>query len=141
MSALLLDTHIVLWLDGADARLRPSTRVLIDDHWRNGGTVLISAVSAWEIAQLANAGRLMLDLPAGEWIERMADHPGIEIIPLTHRAATGAYRLHHLDHKDPADRLLIATAIEHACPLISYDTHIARFSADHGIQYGFTIAA
>jgi len=102
--------------------------------------VLLSAVVAWEVAQLVDAGRLVLDLPADVWIERLADHPGIEIAPLTHRAATGAYRLRHLEHRDPADRLLIATAIERSCPLITYDARIARFAKSHGRRYGFTIA-
>ena len=50
IDAILLDTHIALWLDSGSDRLRPSTRGLIDGIWRNGGTVFISAVTAWEIA-------------------------------------------------------------------------------------------
>lgn len=137
-SALLLDTHIALWLDSGDERLRPATRGLIDNCWRNGGTVFVSAVTAWEIAQLANTGRIVLDCAVEDWIERLAEHPGIEIIPLTHHAVTGAWRL---DHRDPADRLLIATAIERACPLITYDARIIRFGEQHGSQYGFNTAA
>ena len=114
--AILLDTHIAPWLDSGDERLRPVTRDLIDDCWRNGGTVFVSAVTAWEIVQLASVGRVDLDCPAEEWIERLAENPGIEMIPLTYRAATGAYRSRHLEHRDPADRLLIATAIERGVP-------------------------
>lgn len=90
---LLLDTHIALWLDNGDERLRPATRDLIEFCRRNGGTVLISAVTAWQIAQLVFLRRIDLDLPADAWIERFADHPGIEVIPLSHRAASRAYRL------------------------------------------------
>jgi PIN domain nuclease of toxin-antitoxin system len=139
--AILLDTHIVLWLDSQDQRLRPTTRDLIDGFWRNGGTILISAVTAWEIAQLADTGRIGLDCTAQAWIERFIDRPGIAAAPLTHQAASRAYQLPHLEHRDPADRLLIATAIERACPLITYDARIARFAEAHGSQYGFTIAA
>jgi len=67
---LLLDTHIALWLDSGDDRLRPSTRSLIDGCWRNGGTVFLSAVTAWEIALLVDAGRIDLDIPVEAWIER-----------------------------------------------------------------------
>jgi PIN domain nuclease of toxin-antitoxin system len=56
---LLLDTHIALWLDSGDHRLRPSTRSLIDDCWQNGGTILLSAVTAWEIALLVDTGRMV----------------------------------------------------------------------------------
>jgi PIN domain nuclease of toxin-antitoxin system len=138
---LLLDTHVALWLDNGDERLRGSTLSLIEGCWKSGGKILISAVTAWEIAQLASSGRIDLDLPAAEWIERFVDDPGIEAVPLTHRAATGAYRLRHLEHRDPADRLLIATAIELACPLVTYDARIAQFGQDHGSHYGFMVAA
>ena len=43
--------------------------------------------------------------------------------------------------RDPADRLLIATAIELACPLVTYDDRILRFAAEHGRQYGFASTA
>ena len=46
-AGLLLDTHIILWLDSGDDQLRPSTRALIDGCWQNGGTIHLSAVSVW----------------------------------------------------------------------------------------------
>lgn len=136
---LLLDTHIVLWLANGDTRLRPSTSGLIERCRRNGGTVWFSAVSVWEIAQLANARRLVLDRPIKAWIERLLDHAGMAALPLSWQAAMGAYPLYSLEHRDPADRLLIATAIERACPFITYDERIARFGETHGAQYGFTV--
>jgi hypothetical protein len=57
------------------------------------------------------------------------------------RAATRAYQLHHLEHRDPADRFLIATAIELACPLVTDDDRIARFGKKHGTQYRFIAGA
>jgi PIN domain nuclease of toxin-antitoxin system len=140
MDAILLDTHVALWLGNGDQRLRASTLRIVDDCWRNGGTILISAVTVWEIAQLVSVGRINLDRPVEDWVERLADRPGLEIIPLSHHAAIGAYRLHDLAHRDPADRLLIASAIELACPLVTHDERIVRFGEDHGSQYGFTIA-
>jgi PIN domain nuclease of toxin-antitoxin system len=139
--ALLLDTHIALWLDSGDDRLRPSTRTLIDTTWQNGGSILLSAVSAWEIALLVDTGRIHLDLSVEAWLERFIGRPGIATVPLTHHAAARAYRLHHLAHRDPGDRLLIATAIERACPLVSYDARIVQFAEAHGTQYGFAARA
>lgn len=138
---LLLDTHIALWLDSGSERLRRATRELIDGHWQGGGTVHLSAVSVWEIALLVDTGRIALDVPVETWVDRFLARPGVEAMALSHRAAARSYRLHHLEHRDPADRLLIATAIELACPLVTYDDRIARFCADHGTQYGLTIAA
>jgi len=50
-------------------------------------------------------------------------------------AATGWFQL---EHRDPADRLLIATAIELASPLVTYDERILRFASAYGRQYGFS---
>lgn len=138
---LLLDTHIALWLDSGDDRLRVSTRTLIDRCWGNGGTIFLSAVSAWEIALLVDLGRIELDIPVEEWVARFVDRPGIEALPLAHGAASRAYRLYHLEQRDPADRLLVATAIELGCPLVTYDERIARFGAKHGRQHRFSVAA
>jgi PIN domain nuclease of toxin-antitoxin system len=121
---LLLDTHIAVWLDNGDDRLRGPTREMIDRHWQDGGLILLSAVTAWEIALLVDGGRISLSCPVDVWIAQFASSPGIELVPLSVRAATLAYRLHHLPHRDPADRLLIATAIEH-----NTDSHSLRRKA------------
>lgn len=138
-NAVLLDTHIALWLDSGSPRLRPPTWAAIDACWHTGGTVFLSAVSAWEIALLVETGRIELDVPVASWIERFLDRPAVEPLPLSHGAACGSYQLHHLEHRDPADRLLIASAIELACPLITYDDRIVRFGKRHGRQYGFAV--
>jgi PIN domain nuclease of toxin-antitoxin system len=139
--ALLLDTHITLWLDSGDDRLHSSTRNLIDGCWQNGGTIFLSAVTAWEIALLLDTGRIELDLPVDAWIVRFLQRPGVEPAPLGHHPASRSYQIHHFEHRDPADRLLIATAIDLACPLVSYDERILRFANRHGRQYGFTASA
>jgi len=119
---LLLDTHIALWLDSGDDRLRAATRSLIDGCWQAGGTLCLSAITMWEIALLVDTGRIELDLPIEEWAKRFLERPGLKSVPLGHRAALRSYQLYHLPHRDPADRLLITTAIELACPLVTYET-------------------
>jgi len=136
-SALLLDTHIALWLDSGDERLAPATRDLINGCWQTGGSIGLSAVSVWEIALLVDTGRIELDLPVEAWLARFAARPGIEPVPLGHVAAARAYRLQDLEHRDPADRLLIATAIELSWPLVTYDERILRFADAHGRQCRF----
>lgn len=138
---LLLDTHITLWLDSGDERLRRATRSLIDACWQSGGTIFLSAVTVWEIALLVDTGRIELDVAVEAWVDRFLGRPGIAAAPFGHRAASRSYRLHHFDHRDPADRLLMATAIELACPLVTYDERIARYARRHGRQHGFTVAA
>jgi PIN domain nuclease of toxin-antitoxin system len=134
-----LDTHIALWIDSGDERLRSSTRVLIDECWHRGGSVLISAVSVWEIAQLVGAGRIELNRSVAAWLADFCDVPGVRAIPLSPVAAARSYELRHLEHRDPADRLLIATAIELGCALITYDGRIVAFAERHGRRYGFSV--
>ena len=137
--SLLLDTHVVLWLDVGDARLRPATRDAIDALWRAGGSVLVSAVSAWEIALLADTGRISLDCPPEVWVERFLDRPGVDAVPLTWRQSARAHRLPNFERRDPADRLLVATAIELGCPLVTYDGPLADYAAGHGRQTGLRV--
>jgi PIN domain nuclease of toxin-antitoxin system len=101
---------------------------------RGGGTVFISAVTAWEIALMVDTGRIELDSSVETWIDRFLDRPGVEVMQSSHRAACRSYRLHHLPHRDPADRLLIARAIELGCPLLTYDQRIVGFAEVHGHQ-------
>lgn len=140
-NALLLDTHIALWLDSGSERLRRSSRALIDQVWQSEGSVFLSAIAVWEIAVLVDTGRIELDLPIENWIQRFIARPGIETVSLSLSAASRSYQLHHLEHRDPADRLLIATAMELDCPLVTYDQRILRFGKKHGRQYGFAVAA
>jgi PIN domain nuclease of toxin-antitoxin system len=89
---VLLDTHIAIWLENGDQRLRPATLALIEDCRRNGGTILLSAVSVWEIARLVYRHRIELVIPLEAWVERFVDRPGVEVLPLSHREASRAYR-------------------------------------------------
>jgi PIN domain nuclease of toxin-antitoxin system len=138
---LLLDTHIALWLDNGDGHLRSETRNAIDDCWLNGGIVLLSAVTVWEIAMLVDTERIALDVPVDAWVARFVGRPGTEHVPLDHTAAARAYDLHPLEHRDPADRLLIATAVELGCPFVTYDRRIMEFGRRYGSRYGFRVAA
>jgi PIN domain nuclease of toxin-antitoxin system len=136
---LLLDTHIALWLSRGDARLGEATRKAIDATWKAGGRIFLSAVSVWEIAMLVEKEAITLDLPVEAWVERFLDRPGLEAVPLDHSAAARAYGLHHLEHRDPADRLLIASAIGLGCPLVTHDDRIRRFAKTRGRQYRFAV--
>ncbi len=90
-----------------------------------------------EIALLVDIRRIELDLPIEAWLTRFVERPGVEALPLGHSAASRSYRLYQLAHRNPADRLLIASAIKLACLLVTYDERILRFAAEHGRQYRF----
>lgn len=139
MTDLLLDTHIALWLDSGNQKLGTS-RGTIEAAWRNGSQLFLSAVSVWEIALLVEKGFIELDLPVSAWVDRFLSSPGVAAMPLDHKAAALAYNLGDFDHRDPADRLLIASAIGRDCALVTHDDRIRRFARGRGKQIGLAVA-
>ena len=137
--ALLLDTHIALWLDSGDSNLQRATIAAIEEVRRGAGAIYFSAISAWEIALLVESGRMDLDVPVEEWVERFLEQGGVEPAPLSLTAASLAYRFHPFAHRDPGDRLLMATAVELGCPLVTYDRRMVEFARRYGSQHRFQV--
>ena len=115
---ILLDTHIwVRWLEPDTDPLPAAISGLID----NSDQVAISAVSCWEVSYLVKRNRLMLPLPMDEWLQAALDESGVTSVSLTGTMATRAAALADI-HRDPADRFIIATAIETGATLLSLDS-------------------
>lgn len=123
---ILLDTHIWVWWVSGDAALSQSHGELIRAHEDSG--IAVSAFSCWEVAMLFARGRLVASLPPLEWIERALTYPGGRLIELTPRIAVDATSLPGDFHRDPADRILVATARALGCPLVSADARILGYS-------------
>ncbi|MCU0306124.1 MAG: type II toxin-antitoxin system VapC family toxin [Thermoanaerobaculales bacterium] len=104
---MLLDTHVLVWLTEGRPELGPEARAAIDGALVDDA-VLVSAISFWEIAMLARKGRLALIQPPSAY-RRDVLALGIGELPVTGEIGIEAVRL-ELDHPDPADRLIIATA-------------------------------
>lgn len=115
---ILLDTHIwVRWLEPDTDPLPAAISGLID----NSDQVAISAVSCWEVSYLVKRNRLILPLPMDEWLQAALDESGVTSVSLTATMATRAAALADI-HRDPADRFIIATAIETGATLLSLDS-------------------
>ena len=118
---IVLDTHVLVWLDTDDRRLGPRTRALIERHWANGA-VAVSAVSFWEVGLLAVRGRIDLALSPQQWRERWLD------AGLTEFTLEGATAIRSLDLEglpdDPADRFIAATALVNHTVLVTADERI-----------------
>ena len=115
---ILLDTHIwVRWLEPDTDPLPAAISGLID----NSDQVAISAVSCWEVSYLVKRNRLILPLPMDEWLQAALDESGVTSVSLTATMATRAAALADI-HRDPADRFIIATAIETGATLLSFDS-------------------
>jgi len=82
----------------------------------------VGAVSIWEVAFLAQRRRIDLRLASDEWFDRAFGGGEIQALPITPAIAIRAAALEQL--RDPADRLIVATALEHHAPLITKDQRI-----------------
>lgn len=120
-AGVILDTHALLWMDRNDPALGSHARRQIEVAWR-AGTVSVSAISFWEVAMLAERGRIVLPVSAERW---RADwlQAGLVEIPLDGRIALLSCQLGSL-HRDPADRFIVATALDRRVPLLTADQKI-----------------
>jgi len=107
--------------------LRKSLRAI--NKAKNAGALFLSPISAWEIGILVRRGRLTLDLPAEVYVARAFSRPGVSVAELTPEIAVRASYLPGESHADPADRLLIATAVVMGLKLVTRDQRILHYSA------------
>lgn len=123
MSALVLDTHAWVWWVSKPEKLSRRQRSAIDRARKRGGdTLLMSVISGWEVALLVQGGRLRVPVQLEAWLEQAMSIPGLEVTPLTVPIIAGAARLAAL--RDPADMLIVATALHYGAPLVTSDARI-----------------
>ena len=129
MSLVLLDTHAWIWLLNGSERLGPKARKAIQRSLAEEA-VLISAISAWEVAMLVSKGRLVLDRDVGEWVHAALSLPGIRLEPISPEVAVASTRLPGKIHSDPADRMLAATVRHLGSTLITADQLLLDYGKD-----------
>jgi PIN domain nuclease of toxin-antitoxin system len=93
------------------------------------GALRIAAISLWEIALLAARGRIVLGKSVGLWLDEALADPGPAIDPLSPRVAVEAWSLPEAFHRDPADRLIVATARVVNATLMTRDRRILDYAA------------
>jgi PIN domain nuclease of toxin-antitoxin system len=125
MTPPLLDTHAWIWWVDQDARLGAKTIAVLDSLSRDQRPFLC-AISLWEVAMLVERGRIELDLPLGEWLDAAAHPRSVQIVSITPRIAAAVASLPDSFHRDPADRLIVATSRALGIPVLSHDRLINR---------------
>lgn len=122
MKSLLLDTCALLWLAISPERISADTRRQISCC----EYLYVSAVSLWEIMFKYRIGKLKLDLDPRDWLELVEEKFVLTVLPLERKAMLDAANL-PLHHRDPADRFIIATALENDLPVVTSDGNFKKY--------------
>jgi PIN domain nuclease of toxin-antitoxin system len=120
----LLDTHVWIWSVDKNPRLDRKFAEIIDLNRKN---LCISVISCWEISMLIAKQRLDLGAPAAEWFKNVISESGIRVLNLTPGIAADAYTLPGKFHDDPADRMIVATARNMECLLLTEDKKTLKY--------------
>ena len=119
----LLDTHVLIWWLQGDGPLSPAQRRLLGAADGNS-PLRVSDITLWEIATLHSLGRIQLKLPLREWLEKAAAPPLVRRHGISPAIAAEVAALPDSFHRDPADRILVATARVLGATLLTHDRHI-----------------
>ena len=121
----LLDTHILLHWISASVPLLDEHRAVIESA--SGEEPLwVSDITLWEIATLESLGRIELDLPLRDWLERATAPPLVRRAHITPTVAAEVAALPDSFHRDPADRIIVATARVVGATLLTRDDRIRK---------------
>jgi PIN domain nuclease of toxin-antitoxin system len=126
--ALLLDTHVWVWyVENEPGQFSRRIEPLVETAVRRGG-VVVSAISVWEVALLEAARRIDLSVDVRAWVGRALAFPGVRLKALSPSIAIESTRLPGPLHRDPADRILIATARLLGAALVTRDERILAYA-------------
>jgi len=125
--AVLMDTHVIVWLTGRDQRLGYETRELVDTA-AGTDSVLVSAFSFGEVDMLVQRGRLQMSQSTAGWRQRVLDL-GVREIPVSGDIAILAAELEDFP-RDAADRIIATTSLMHSATLITADPKILTWQGE-----------
>lgn len=117
---IVLDTHAWIWWTSGSKRLPRRALNAIGREKSIG----VCAITCWEVGMLVANGRLGFDRDVLLWIREALAQPRVELIPLTPEIAVTSTTFGKGYPEDPADRLIVASALHHRAPLVTADTRI-----------------
>lgn len=130
---VLLDTHIWIHLQSGSPRLSKAALNAIDNAAATR-SVYVPLISVWEITMLTVKKRLQLDRPVRQWVEDAFEKPGLQLLPMTTDIAIEAALLSAPMHKDPTDRMIVASAQVEHLTLITCDKPMIAFAKSIGLN-------
>lgn len=126
--ALLLDTCALIWT-ALNQPLAEPARAAIEREVAQGGAVFVSPISAWELGLLASASRIVLTTPPARWFHLFVHRRGVALAAMTPDILIASSFLPGVLHRDPADRILCATARECGQTIVTRDRKILDYAA------------
>ena len=124
---IVLDTHALVWWVNGDVALSKKAKAAISQELA-GGKIIVSAISAWEIAMLVRQEKLVLSMDVDSWLATVAAIEAVRFLPLDVEVTVKSVDLPGEFHKDPADRMIVATARKLAVPLVTKDDKIRAYA-------------
>jgi PIN domain nuclease of toxin-antitoxin system len=124
---ILVDTHVVIWLAFDPGQLSRKARVAIDNARKKAAGLAISDISLLELATLACKGRIHLDISLESFLQEVESR--FVVLPMSGKVCARATGLPEVYPKDPADRIIGATALVAGLPLLTADPQIRRSKA------------
>lgn len=127
MTEYLLDTCAVLWLANGD-NVSEAASAALDESHQNGTSIFVSPFSAWEIGNLVSLNRIRLSQSPDRWFENFMQNGGVHETSLSSEILIASSFLPEIRHKDPADRIIIATARAEGLTIITRDQKILDYA-------------
>jgi PIN domain nuclease of toxin-antitoxin system len=120
---IVLDTHIWYWWINEEYSRFPNSWLA---QIENADKIVVSPVSCFEIALANQRGKLELPCDVNAWLEQALEPSGVELLPMTAAISARAVYLSPI-HKDPFDRIIIASALEYHAQLASIDDNFPKY--------------
>jgi len=125
---LLLDTHVILWALREPEKLSEDIKSIISE-FKAINQLAISSITLWEIALLMSRNRLNIYEPIESFLESLVQEKGLKVLDITPKIAAQGVLLGDAFHKDPSDRIIVATAMCYNATLVTKDYKILEWSS------------
>ena len=132
-ASLLLDTCAAIWMSRGEP-IAQSAADLLDGAYAAGLTTYVSPMTAWEVGMLVSHRRLNLALDTQVWFERLLAVPGMALADLSAAILIRSSFLPGSGPRDPADRVMAATAREFGYRLVTRDRALLEYAAQGHVQ-------
>ncbi|MDA2934084.1 type II toxin-antitoxin system VapC family toxin [Acidobacteria bacterium AH-259-D05] len=123
---IILDTHVWVWWISNPEQLSALARKAIN-RAKTASAIYVSSISVWEVSLLAVRSRLHLRMDVRDWIARAEGLPFLNFLPVDNRIVLKSNFLPGELHSDPADRIIVATALVLGVPLVTRDEKLLTY--------------